>query len=127
MRRLSIFGIVSALCFSLSVTICTGSQAADLSAARDNFAAQCSKCHGDSGHGDGPAGATLAIKPRNFTDCTRMAREPDPRLFKTIKGGGRSVGLSKDMPSFGEAFEDQEISGLITYIRQFCNTQRANK
>jgi mono/diheme cytochrome c family protein len=127
MRRPVIFGLVSTLSLAASVTIYGPLCAADLSGARDNFVAQCAKCHGDSGHGDGPAGATLAIRPRNFNDCTRMAKEPDERLFNTIKGGGHSVGLSKDMPSFGEAFEDQEIQGLITYIRQFCNAQRANK
>jgi len=99
--------------------------AADLGAARDNFDTQCAKCHGESGRGDGPAGAALPTKPRNFSDCTRMAKESDQRLFNTIKGGGASVGLSREMPPWGEAFEDQEIKSLVSYIRLFCNTQRA--
>lgn len=74
---------------------------------------------------DGPAGASLPIKPRNFTDCSRMAHESNDRLFSTITGGGASVGLSKDMPPWGEAFEDCEIKGLVAYVRQFCNPQRA--
>jgi len=101
--------------------------AADLSAARDNFVSQCAKCHGESGRGDGPAGATLPIRPRNFTDCSRMARESDQRIFNTIKTGGAAVGLSKEMPPWNEAFDDREISALVSYVRQFCNPQRANK
>jgi len=99
--------------------------AIDLNAAHDNFISQCAKCHGETGRGDGPAGTSLAIKPRNFSDCARMARESDERIFSTIKGGGASVGLSKDMPPWSEAFEDSEIKGLVAYIRQFCNQQRA--
>jgi len=49
-----------------------------------------------------------------------MSKESDQRLFNTIKGGGASVGLSKDMPPWREAFEDGEIKSLVAYIRQFC-------
>jgi high-affinity iron transporter len=128
MRTTGIFA--TAFIFALGAVIACGTAAAlaaDASAARDNFVAQCAKCHGDSGRGDGPAGATLATKPRNFSDCTRMAKESDERVFNAIKGGGGSVGLSKDMPPWGEAFEDAEIKGLVAYVRQFCNSQRANK
>ena len=99
--------------------------AAGISAARDNFDGQCAKCHGESGHGDGPAGVLLPVRPRNFTDCARMSKESDERLFNTIKGGGKSVGLSNEMPPWGEAFDDNEIKGLVAYVRQFCNSQRA--
>src|SRR5690348_2337237 len=119
-----IFAIAFVLCLT-ATTIGGYSRAADIGGARDNFDTQCAKCHGESGHGDGPAGAALPTKPRNFSDCSRMAKESDQRLFNTIKGGGESVGLSKDMPPWGEAFEDREIKGLVTYIRQFCNSQRA--
>lgn len=125
MLRSSIFATALVLCLASAMTIGGRSFAADLGAARDNFDTQCAKCHGESGRGDGPAGAALAIKPRNFSDCSRMGKESDQRLFNTIKSGGTAVGLSKDMPPWGEAFEDQEINSLVAYIRQFCNTQRA--
>jgi mono/diheme cytochrome c family protein len=125
MRKLRVLAIATVL----SLAAATGQSGtllgADLDAAHDNFVAQCAKCHGESGRGDGPAGASLPIKPRNFTDCSRMAHESDGRLFNTIKAGGASVGLSKDMPPWGEAFEDNEIKGLVAYVRQFCNPQRA--
>jgi len=120
-----IFAFATALCLAASLMVCPRLSAADLSAAHDNFISQCAKCHGESGHGNGPAGAALSIKPRNFSDCTRMSKESDQRLFNTIKGGGASVGLSKDMPPWREAFEDGEIKSLVAYIRQFCTAPRA--
>ncbi len=125
MRKRSIFAIAAALCCALAMSDGGVLLAADLSAARDNFVGQCAKCHGESGSGDGPAGATLPVRPRNFTDCSRMSKESDERIFNTIKGGGSSAGLSKEMPPWGEAFDDQEIKGLVAYVRQFCNSQRA--
>lgn len=125
MRKLRVLAIATALSLAAAVGRADTLLGGDLGAAHDNFVAQCAKCHGESGRGDGLAGASLPIKPRNFTDCPRMAHESDDRLFSTIKGGGASVGLSKDMPPWGEAFEDNEIKGLVAYIRQFCNPQRA--
>jgi mono/diheme cytochrome c family protein len=125
MRNPGIFAVALLFCLGTAISCATSLFAADAGAGHDNFVAQCAKCHGESGRGDGPAGASLAIKPRNFNDCTRMAKESDQRIFNTIKSGGRAVGLSKDMPPWGEAFEDQEIQGLVAYVRQFCNPQRA--
>jgi mono/diheme cytochrome c family protein len=125
MKRSTSFGIACFLCIAAALAICGLSLAVDLNGAHDNFVAQCAKCHGESGHGDGPAGTTLRTKPRNFSDCSRMTKESDRRLFDTIKGGGASVGLSKDMPPWKDAFEDEEIKGLVDYIRQFCGSPRA--
>ena len=85
MRRLGIVRTSLALCLAAAMTIGGRSFAADLSAARDNFDTQCAKCQGEQGRGDGPAGAALPTKPRNFSDCTRMAKESDQRLFNAIK------------------------------------------
>jgi mono/diheme cytochrome c family protein len=56
-----------------------------------------------------------------------MERKSDERIFNAIKGGGASVGLSKEMPPWSESFDDSEIKGLTSYVRQFCKPQRANK
>lgn len=84
----------------------------------------CAKCHGETGHGDGPSADGLAVKPRNFTDCPTMASISDETAFKAIKMGGLSVGLSGGMPSWGEALTDEQIRMLITYVRQFCVAQQ---
>lgn len=96
------------------------SSAADLGTAKENYTTFCVKCHGPLGKGDGPSGATLKTKPRDFTDCDRMAKESNDFIFKTIKEGGEAVGLSKDMPVWKDGFDDEEIRGLATYVLTFC-------
>ncbi len=92
----------------------------DLKAAAANYQDSCVDCHGKDGKGDGPKAATLKTKPANYTDCAAMSKVSDQYLFNIIKNGGKSVGKSKDMADFGEAYSDQEIHGLVAYIRSFC-------
>ena len=80
----------------------------------------CSKCHGASGHGDGPYAEKLKDKPRNFTDCGTMVGIPDTTMFMAIKNGGASIGLSSGMPAWGNTLSDPEIREMIHYLRQFC-------
>ena len=94
--------------------------AADLGTAKESYTTFCVKCHGASGKGDGPSAATLKTKPRDFTDCDRMAKISDDLMFKAIKEGGAAAGLSKDMPAWKDGFEDPEIRDLIAYVRTFC-------
>jgi len=124
--RKQLFAIVTAICCMTAVGISGVVLAADLSAARDNFDGQCAKCHGEAGRGDGPSGAALTVRPRDFTDCSRMSKESDERILKIIKRGGEAGGLSKEMPAWGEAFDDDEIKGLAAYVRQFCKPQNAH-
>jgi cytochrome c oxidase cbb3-type subunit III len=92
----------------------------DLEAAKDNYTTFCVKCHGAGGQGNGPAAATLHTKPRNYTNCATMSKITDDTLFKAIKDGGASVGLSPEMPSWSKGFDDDEIRGLVAYVRTFC-------
>lgn len=109
-------GLILALALS-SVARAAGP---DMAAAKDNYTTFCVKCHGASGQGNGPAAASLHTKPRNYTDCALMAKIPDDTLFKAIKDGGASVGLSPEMPSWSKGFDDDEIHGLVAYVRSFC-------
>jgi mono/diheme cytochrome c family protein len=52
------------------------------------FRRNCVQCHGDLGHGDGPAAATLNPRPRNFTSPDGWKRGPDlPSIFTTLTEG----------------------------------------
>jgi len=95
-------------------------RAADLAAGKASFATFCSSCHGDSGKGDGPAGASLTTKPRDFTNCADMTPMPDDMLFNVIKDGGAASSLSGEMPRWKDAFEDTEINDLVAYVQFFC-------
>jgi len=92
----------------------------DLAEAKDNYTTFCVKCHGATGQGNGPAAATLHTKPRDYTDCATMSKLSDDTLFKAIKDGGAAVGASPEMPSWSKGFDDDEIHGLVAYVRTFC-------
>ena len=94
--------------------------AGDAAAGKELYTALCARCHGESGRGDGPAGALLETKPRDFTDCARMQAISDQELVAVIREGGPARHLSKDMPPWGKALQDQEIADLMAYIRSFC-------
>jgi mono/diheme cytochrome c family protein len=94
--------------------------AEDLAAAKSNYQTFCVKCHGAGGKGDGASAATLKTKPRDFTDCARMKTLSDDTLFKVIKNGGAANALSGDMPAWSQGFEDDEIHGLVAFVRSFC-------
>lgn len=97
-----------------------GSAAQDLVAAKNNFGTFCVKCHGESGKGDGLAASSLSTKPGDLTDCAKMGEVRDEVMFKAIKFGGASVNLNKEMPNFGKGLKDDEINGLVLYVRAFC-------
>jgi mono/diheme cytochrome c family protein len=92
----------------------------DMKAAASNFSDSCADCHGESGKGDGKKAAELKDKPADYTNCAVMTKLTDDYLFNVIKSGGKSVGKSKDMADFGKAFDDDEIRGLVAYVRTFC-------
>jgi mono/diheme cytochrome c family protein len=99
----------------------TGMQMAQAAeGAASTYSSLCASCHGAKGKGDGPAAAALNPKPRDFADCKAMAKIPDDTLFKAIKGGGQSVGLSAMMPPWGGSLTDKQIHSMVEYVRSFC-------
>ena len=92
----------------------------DLERGRSTYKELCAKCHGSTGKGDGRESGTLKTKPKDFTDCERMAKIDDETRFKVVKGGGKKAGLSKDMPSYSEALEDDEIQDVLAFVRTLC-------
>ena len=88
-------------------------------AGKDNFIANCSPCHGETGKGDGPLADTLGegVKPRDLSDANLLSVRTDEFLFKVIRSGGVAVGFSESMPSWKETFTDAEIKQIIQYVR----------
>ena len=80
--------------------------------------ADCAKCHGKKGRGDGPSGATLNPKPADY--CTSTKHPTDALKIQMITYGGASMGHSADMPAWGEALDKQAILDLIAYIHTLC-------
>ena len=85
----------------------------------DNFIGTCAPCHGEGGKGDGPLADALGegVKARDLADAKYLSTKTDDELFKIIKFGGASVGLSPSMPSQQDTFTDAEIKQIIQYVR----------
>ena len=94
--------------------------AAATEAAPEVFKNRCVPCHGENGHGDGPASAALNPKPRNYADSAWQKQTTDEQLKQTILYGGAAVGKSPAMPSQPDLESKPEVlAGLIKIIRDF--------
>jgi len=98
-----------------------GPCAADKDPAAKIFDSYCTPCHGEGG-GNGPIGAVLARRPRDFTDCDQMKKLSDDHIFTVIKEGGRRAEVSPEspMPSWQAGFTDEEIHALVKHLRLYC-------
>jgi len=72
----------------------------------------CMNCHGVKGDGQGPMGAALSPRPRNFTCGETMKEISDGQLYWIIKNGSKGTG----MMAF-PGLSDDHIWQLIHYIR----------
>ncbi len=72
----------------------------------------CMNCHGTKGDGQGPMGAALDPRPRNFTCGETMKNITDGQMYWIIKKGSIGTGMMafSGMP-------DNQIWQLIQYIR----------
>jgi mono/diheme cytochrome c family protein len=95
---------------------------------KEKFNQICASCHGEKGHGDGPAAAALNPKPRNLSDAKYVSAISDEQLFKTIKEGGAAVGKSALMPAWGSVLNDSDIWNVIAYVRKdICKCEHKGK
>ncbi|HXQ20090.1 MAG TPA: cytochrome c [Candidatus Acidoferrales bacterium] len=92
----------------------------ELAKSQQNYQTYCQKCHGEHGKGDGPGSAMLNPKPRDFADCANMQKRSDSELVKVISEGGESIGMSADMQPWGGTLSDDEIHGMVKFVRSFC-------
>lgn len=88
-------------------------------AQRRLFAQWCAGCHGESGHGDGPAAANLSIKPRDLTrDAWRFipsgtdAVEENISLARLIKFGVPGTAMAGR-----EYLGDEAVLSLAAYLQ----------
>jgi mono/diheme cytochrome c family protein len=100
--------------------------AGDAAKGKAIFTANCASCHGESGKGDGPVGAALTPKPRDFTqaqfklDSLKDGKPgSDAALALVIKNGGAAYGGSPLMAPWGGTLSDAQIQDVIAYIRTF--------
>ena len=83
-----------------------------------NFQSYCMPCHGAEGNGDGMLAESLDVKPRTLSDPAFTATKTDDHLFKVVKQGGASAGLTENMPPFSGQLSDEEIRNVVVYLRK---------
>ena len=92
--------------------------------AQQNYNKQCAHCHGWAGDGQ-PQSTIENAQKRGYHTVPRHDsaghtwQHPDQILFEVIKYGVQSPTNLYPMPSFDEKFTDDEIFGLIEYIKQW--------
>ncbi len=84
----------------------------DLALGNKLFQANCVSCHGDTGHGNGLAGANLDPKPANFHDPDLIWNSAPYKFYNTIRLGVPGTG----MMSFAQ-LSDQEVWALAFYLK----------
>src|SRR5438552_10082182 len=78
------------------------------------YAQRCALCHGPTGHGDGPAAASLNPKPRNHTDGSYMNNRTDDQMLEVIRNGKGA------MPAWGKVLSDEEIHAVLKHVRSLA-------
>lgn len=68
--------------------------APDLLKAEALYQANCAACHGQAGHGDGPAGMALEPAPTDFTEVARYNGRSLLGLYTTITQGVEGTGMA---------------------------------
>lgn len=81
------------------------------------FLSSCATCHGETGMGDGEAAAGLDPKPAPLADAGMLADLTDGYLYWRIEQGGAMDPFNSAMPAWGEAFSEDQIWQLVTFIR----------
>jgi putative copper resistance protein D len=75
------------------------------------FGEHCALCHGPEGRGDGPAAASLAVKPADLAEHFFHHREGD--ILWKLKHGAAGT----PMPAFGGRLSEEQLWQLITLLR----------
>lgn len=96
-----------------------GDQAA-IDAGKKIFAENCATCHGETGHGDGPAAAALDPKARNLTEPGYISALGDDRLMWRISEGGPSGPPNSAMPPWKDVLKEEQRWQVIAYVRSLA-------
>ena len=76
----------------------------------------CQICHGSDAQGDGFNAAMLDPPPRNFADEAFWKQATDESLTAVISRGGKAVGKSVLMPTWGQTLDEQQIRDVAAYL-----------
>jgi mono/diheme cytochrome c family protein len=81
----------------------------------DLYAANCARCHGAIGYGDGSEGRSLVPSPALLAYLVQRPMAGDEYLVWAIAEGGMAFGT--EMPAYRNALTEEEIWAIIAYMR----------
>ena len=86
---------------------------------KEIFDQMCAGCHGF--RGDGGEGHRGGFSPHIGTLANKeyMSQVPDEYLEMIIKKGGAYMGKISTMPAWEKKLNDEQIKGIVAYIRTF--------
>jgi mono/diheme cytochrome c family protein len=84
----------------------------DVARGKAVYERHCQSCHGPDGRGDGPAGASLKVRPADFHRF-RSFLKSDDELLRTIEHGV----VFSPMHSWRGQLTDGEMQDVVGYIR----------
>ncbi len=115
--RLKFISSVVLIC--LTASICWAGTEGNSDRGARIFAANCARCHGQEGKGDGPDLAKLqsAVSPDDWTDKESNQELTDSFIVAMITRGGKANGKSRIMPAFGDKLNAQQVQDLLMFIR----------
>ncbi len=99
-------------------------QGPDLTTPRGLYEAGCQYCHAADGRGVDLSTVAFDTPLPDFSDCSFATREPDIDWFAVTHQGGPVRGFDQSMPAYNEAFTDEQIEMVVSYLRVFCNDDR---
>lgn len=73
----------------------------------------CSACHGMKGEGDGPAGAALNPKPRNYAKDGFKYGSSIEEVKTTVRDGIEETAMA----SYAEVLTDEQITQVAEYVK----------
>ncbi len=88
-----------------------------LTKGKDLYTTNCVSCHGETGHGNGPAGAALNPPPRNFADPLKQTWKNGPKIsqmYITLQDGIPNTGMA----SFSNITPEDRFA-ILQYVHTF--------
>ena len=83
--------------------------------AKEIWAKDCAKCHGEDGKGKTKMGEKLGVK--DYTDAKVQTEMKDEKMLKAVKEGIKEDDKTK-MKAFTD-LSDDEVKALVAHVRAF--------
>jgi len=115
----SILGVLPVLIIGVIIVNCTGGkkQSDQLASGKAIYEQHCVPCHGAKGEGDGPAGALLDPRPRNYAKDGFKYGSNIEEVKRTIKEGIQFTA----MPSFSDVLGDDQVTDVAIYVKALAS------